>query len=60
MIEYPEETRFSVLPDMPHMSTLGTEPWPRVHKAFQNQDQDQSQVKNSFTMPFVLKPTLII
>ena len=57
MIEYPEETRFSVLPDM---STVGTEPWPRVHKAFQNQDQDQSQVKNSFTIPFVLKPTLII
>ena len=24
--------------------------WPRVHKAIQNQDQDQAQVKNSFTM----------
>ena len=26
--------------------------WARVHKAFQNQDQDQAQVKNSFTMNF--------
>ena len=25
---------------------------PHVHKAFQNQDQDQAQVKNSFTMDF--------
>ena len=24
--------------------------WPRVHKAFQNQDQDQAQVKKYFTM----------
>jgi len=24
-----------------------------VHKAFQNQDQDQTQVKNSFTMDFL-------
>ena len=27
--------------------------WPRVHKAFQNQDQDQAQVKKSFTMDFL-------
>ena len=26
--------------------------WPRVHKAFQNQDQDQGQVKHSSTMDF--------
>ena len=24
--------------------------WPHVHKAFQNQNQDQAQVKNSSTM----------
>ena len=24
--------------------------WSRVHKAFQNQDQDQAQVKNNYTM----------
>ena len=27
--------------------------WPRVHKAFQNVDQDQAQVKHSFTMDFL-------
>ena len=27
--------------------------WPRVHKAFQNQDQDPTKVKNSFTMHFL-------
>jgi len=32
---------------------------PCVHKAFQNQDQDQAQVKNSSTMDF-LKPAIII
>ena len=26
--------------------------WPRVHKAFQNQDQGQAQVKKSSTMDF--------
>jgi len=31
----------------------------RVHKTFQNQDQDQAQVKQFFTMDF-LKPTIII
>jgi len=34
--------------------------WSRVHKAFQNQDQDQAQVKYSSTMDFFLKPTIII
>ena len=33
---------------------------PRVHKTFQNQDQDQAQVKRSFTMDLFLKPTVII
>jgi len=32
---------------------------PRVHNAFQNQDQDQAQIKDSFTMDF-LKPTVMI
>ena len=32
--------------------------WPRIHKDFQNQDQDH--VKNSFTVDFFLKPTIII
>jgi len=27
-----------------------------IHKAFQNQDQDQAQVKNSFTMDFFKNP----
>ena len=35
-------------------------PWPRVHKAFQNQDQDQAQVKNYFTMVFLIKPMIIV
>ena len=26
---------------------------PRVHKAFQNKDQDQAQVNNSYIMDFV-------
>jgi len=26
--------------------------WSRVHKAFQNKDQDQAQVKNSYIMAF--------
>jgi len=26
--------------------------WPRVHKAFQNKDQDQAQVKHSYIMDF--------
>jgi len=26
--------------------------WPRVHKAFQNTDQDQAQVNNSYIMDF--------
>ena len=29
--------------------------WFRFHKAFQNQDQDQTQVKDYFTMDFVFK-----
>jgi len=29
--------------------------WSRVHKAFQNQDQDQAQVKTYFTMDVFLK-----
>ena len=29
-------------------------PWPRVHKAFQNQDQDQAQVKNYYGLSFNL------
>ena len=29
---------------------ISTLSWPRVHKAFQNQDQDQAQVKHYFTM----------
>jgi len=30
-------------------------PWSRVHKAFQNQDQDQTQVKHSSTMDYFFK-----
>ena len=26
--------------------------WPRVDKAFQNKDQDQAQVKNSYSMDY--------
>ena len=32
----------------------------RVHKAFQNEDQDQAQVKKFFYCGFFLKPTIII
>ena len=32
----------------------------RVHKAFQNKDQAQAQVKHSYIMEFILKPTIII
>jgi len=34
--------------------------WPRFHKAFQNQDQDQAQVKQFFYYGFLKKPTVII
>ena len=27
-------------------------PWPHVHKAFQNKDQGQAQVNNSYIMDF--------
>jgi len=27
-------------------------PWPRVHKTFQNKDQDQTRVKISYIMDF--------
>jgi len=33
---------------------------PRVHKAFQNQDQDQAQVKKIFYYGTFLKPSIII
>ena len=32
--------------------TLIISPWPRVHKAFQNLDQDQAQVKHSLLWTF--------
>ena len=32
----------------------------RVHKAIQNKDQDQAQIKSSYIMAFFLKPTIII
>ena len=34
--------------------------WPCVHKAFQNQYQDQAKVKQLFTMAFFSKPTITI
>ena len=33
---------------------------PRVHKSFQNQDQDQAQVRNYFTVYFFLKNQLYL
>jgi len=42
-----------ILSSMIFKSGLAFFSWPRVHKAFQSQDQDQAQVKHSFTMDFL-------
>ena len=53
-----EQTFFLCVEDLFGKSMKRTILWPRVHKAFQNQDQDQAQVKNSSTT--FIKPTIII
>ena len=45
---------------MKQLITLMREPGLMFTKLFQNQDQDQAQVKKSSTMDFFLKPTIII
>ena len=44
------------LPDLSEINSwISVSPWPSVHKAFQNQDQDQTQaqVKHAFTVDFL-------
>ena len=43
-----------------HIHVYSTITRPRVHKAFQNKDQDQAQVKIFLYYGLFLKPTIII